>query len=48
MDAHATEHLANTVATIREIWKHADPEMRNRMKSDITVLMNDMNAPATP
>lgn len=47
MDAHATEHLANTVASIREIWKHADPEMRNRMKSDITVLMNDMNIPAT-
>lgn len=48
MDAHATEHLANTVASIREIWKHADPEMRNRMKSDITVLMNDMNAPTSP
>lgn len=44
MDAHATEHLANTVASLREIWKHADEEMRGRMKNDITMLMNDMNA----
>lgn len=48
MDAHATEHMANMVASIREIWKHADSEMRNRVKNDIMMLMNDMNAtPAT-
>lgn len=44
MDAHAMEHLANTVASLREIWKHADPELRAHVKTDISTLMNDMNA----
>lgn len=43
MDAHAAEHIGDTMATIREIWKNADPELRKRMKSDFTTLVNEMN-----
>lgn len=43
MDAHAAEHIGDTLATIREIWKNADPELRKRMKSDFTTLVNEMN-----
>lgn len=42
MDAHAAEHVGDTLATIREIWKNADPELRKRMKSDFTNLVNEM------
>lgn len=43
MDAYANEHMAGTVSTLREIWKDADPELRNRMKADLTNLMGEMN-----
>lgn len=42
MDAHASEHVGNTLTTIREIWKNADPELRQRMRGDFTALVNEM------
>lgn len=42
MDAHAAEHVGDTLATIREIWKTADPEMKKRIKADFTTLVNEM------
>lgn len=42
MDAHAAEHVGDTLATIREIWKSADPEMKKRIKADFTTLVNEM------
>ena len=43
MDSKAMEHVMNAVATMRDIWKDADPEMRKQIKADITKLVNEMN-----
>ena len=42
MDRHANEHMMDTIATIREIYKSADPELRTRMKGDLTKLIGEM------
>lgn len=42
MEAHASEHVGDTITTIREIWKTADPDLRKRMKTDLTNLINEM------
>ena len=42
MDRHANEHVMDTIATIREIYKAADPELRTRIKGDLTKLIGEM------
>ena len=42
MDRHANEHVMDTIATIREIYKAADPELRTRIKGDLTKLVGEM------
>lgn len=42
MNAHATEHVGDTIATIRDIWKSADPDLKKRMKADFTNLIGEM------
>lgn len=44
MEEHATEHLHDTVATLKEIHANASPEMRKRLKSELTALANSMTA----
>lgn len=44
MDAMAQNHLANAVSTMKEMWSAADPEMKAKMKSELSKLMNEMNA----
>lgn len=44
MDMYSNEHLADVVASIREMWGDADPAMRQRIKKDLTKLMEDMTA----
>lgn len=44
MDMAAGEHMAETVASIKEIWRNADPDMKKRLKQDMASLMNEMNA----
>lgn len=43
MNTHANEHISDMIATVRDIWDHADNEFKRRMKSDIMTLVNDMN-----
>lgn len=43
MDEHAKKHLTEAEHSIKEIWEDADPEMRRKMKSDLSKLVNDMN-----
>lgn len=43
MTAKAHEHMADTMTTIREIWRSADPELKQRMKKDMTSLLGEMN-----
>ena len=42
METHANEHLSDTVASLRDIWKDADPELKKRMKHDLTKLNEEM------
>lgn len=42
MNAHAMEHMSDTIATLRDIWKSADPELKKRMKTDLTNLTTEM------
>lgn len=43
MEMHATKHMLEAISSIKDIWRHAEPEMKERMKSDVTALMNSMN-----
>lgn len=42
METHANEHLSDTVASLRDIWKDADPELKKRMKHDLAKLNEEM------
>ena len=42
MDTHAEEHVRDTIATARDIWKDADPALRKQMKEDFTKLVSEM------
>lgn len=42
MDAHASEHVGDTIATMREIWKTSDPNLKKRIKTDLTNLVGEM------
>ena len=42
MNAHALEHVSDTIATMRDIWKSADPDLKKRIKSDFTNLLSEM------
>lgn len=44
MDRHANEHLMDTMTTLREIYKVSDPELKKRIKSDLTKLVAEMPA----
>lgn len=38
----SNEHMMETMATIREMWDDADPELRARMKTDLTNLVTNL------
>ena len=38
----SNEHMMETMATIREMWDDADPELRTRMKADLTNLVTNL------
>lgn len=42
METHMNEHMADTMASIREIWKSADPANKKRLKADLSSLMSEM------
>lgn len=44
MDRYASEHVADTVMTIKEIWSHADPDTKKRLKGDLNSLMTMVNS----
>lgn len=43
MDSYASEHVSEAIGTMREIWNGSDPELRRRMKSDLTSLLSEMS-----
>lgn len=44
MKKHANHHLSDTVDTLNEIWSEADPELRMKMKRELTELVSKMQA----
>lgn len=42
MTMHANEHVMNTIATLRDVYKDSDPDLRKRMKEDFTKLIGEM------
>lgn len=43
MSEHAKEHIADTVETMRDIWHDADPDLRKKMKAELTSLLGEMS-----
>ena len=42
MDEHAMKHVNQAMDSFREMWRDADPNMRKRMKADLTTLVGEM------
>lgn len=42
MKQHANDHLMETMATLHEIWDDADPELKKRMKGDLTKFTTEL------
>jgi len=42
MDRHMSEHISDTISTVSEMYRTADPELKKRIKSDFTKLVADM------
>lgn len=43
MSAMAQEHVMETVSSMRDIWKTADPSLKTQMKNDLQRLLSEMN-----
>ena len=44
MEMHANEHMMDSTASIREVYKALDPDMRKKMKADLTKFVGDLPA----
>jgi len=42
MDMHIREHLSDTLSTVMDMYRAADPDLRKRIKADIAKLAADM------
>ena len=42
MKHRTNEHMAETMMTLREMWEDADPDLKKRMKADLTKLTSEM------
>ena len=43
MNEHANEHIMASITSLREVFKAADPDMKRRVKQDLSSLVNEMN-----
>lgn len=44
MEMYANEHMMDTIGTIREMYRTAEPDLKKRMKADLTKLVGEMPA----
>ena len=42
MSHHAKEYMSEAMGTMREIWKDADPEMKAKMKTEVSALAKEL------
>ena len=38
----ADQHIADMIASVRDIWYDADPEHKKQMKADLTAFVNQL------
>lgn len=43
MDEHANEHIMASITSLREVFNAADPEMKRRVRQDLSTLVNEMH-----
>lgn len=43
MSTSAKMHIEETIATLRDMWHDADPDLREKMKKDFSALLQEMN-----
>lgn len=43
MSTSAKMHIGETIATLRDMWHDADPDLREKMKKDFSALLQEMN-----
>lgn len=43
MEKHAKEHLDDSISTMKDIWSASDPDLRKKMKNELTSLLATMN-----
>lgn len=44
MNDHAVAHMNDAMETMKDIWETADPNLRRKMKEDLTKFANDLSA----
>lgn len=43
MTEHAKEHMMDMAESVRDIWESADPDLKKKMKTDLTNLLTELN-----
>lgn len=43
MNEHAKHHMKESLESMKEIWRDADPDLKKKMKSDLSSLLSEMN-----
>lgn len=43
MEKYADEHIHESIDSMKEMWKEASPSLRNKLKTQLTSLVNTMN-----
>lgn len=43
MNMHASEHMTDTILTIRDIYRNSDPDLKKRIKTDLSGLISEMS-----
>ena len=43
MSTNAQLHMGQMIATLREMWHDADPDLKQKMKKDFSGLLQEMN-----
>lgn len=42
MDMYANQHMSETITSMKDIWRNADPDMKERMKREVNALISSM------
>lgn len=43
MEQHGEEHVEKAIVSMRDIWSEASPELKRRMKTELSTLVDSMS-----